>query len=323
MALATLPQRGGSVAELVSAARNYADASRSTNTHRAYAAGWKDFDTFCRQNALQSFPADSQTVALWLTSRAQASAVATLRQRLAAIGSYHRERGFADPTKNEHISRILRGVICTKGSSQRRKAALDLDLLRAVLLEIPDTPKGKRDKALILLGFAAALRRSELAALNVDDVRFEKRGLVVRIRKSKTDQEQVGCELAVPHAPNGSLCPVRALRAWIEYAGLCDGALFRSFDLGRNMTDRRISGQDVALLLKRLTKRAGLSGDFSGHSLRSGFATAAAKARVPLDAIARTTRHKSLSVLMGYVRPAQIFDDVALSQIFAPRVGAA
>jgi integrase len=205
-----------------------------------------------------------------------------------------------------------------KGSAATKKSAVTLDHLRAMLLEIRrDDLKAKRDRAIVLLGFAAALRRSEIAALNVEDVRFEKRGLVVTIRRSKTDQEGKGAEIAVPYVPNRSLCAVRALKAWLEASDITAGPLFRSFSLWRLMLDKPIDGRDVANLVKKLTSKARLDGDFSGHSLRAGFATSAAAAKASLDSIARTTRHKSLSVLMSYVRPAQAFDDAALTAMIA------
>lgn len=187
-----------------------------------------------------------------------------------------------------------------------------------MLLEVRgDDLKGKRDRAIVLLGFAAALRRSELAALCVDDLRFEKRGLIVTIRRSKTDQEARGTEIAVPYVVHKTLCAVRAVKAWLEACGITAGPAFRSFTLQREMLPTPINGRDVANLVKRLAAKAQLDGDFSGHSLRAGFATSAAASKASLDAIARTTRHKPLSVLMSYVRPAQAFDDVALTTMIA------
>jgi integrase len=185
-----------------------------------------------------------------------------------------------------------------------------------MLLEIKgDDLKASRDRAIVLLGFSAALRRSEIAALNIEDLRFEKRGLIVTIRRSKTDQEAKGVEIAVPYVANRSLCAVRAVKTWLEASSIMAGPLFQSFNLQREMLPTPIDGRDVANLVKKLASKARLDGDFSGHSLRAGFATSAASAKASLDAIARTTRHKSLSVLMGYVRPAQAFDDTALSSV--------
>lgn len=187
-----------------------------------------------------------------------------------------------------------------------------------MLLEIRgEGLKAKRDRAIVLLGFAAALRRSELAALEFDDVVFCREGLRLAVRRSKTDQTGEGFEIAVPFVANRSLCAVRAVKAWIDAAGMTSGPVFRSFSLQRQLTNRAIVGGDVASLVQKLAERAHLEGDFAAHSLRAGFVTVAARAKVSLDAIARTSRHKSLTVLMGYIRPAQAFEDVALSSMIA------
>jgi integrase len=257
---------------------------------------------------------------LYATQLADRAKLATVRHHVVAIAFTHRERGLESPTTHEIVRRLLRGIARTLGASQTKKSAVTLDVLRAMLLCIRgDDIKAKRDRAMVLLGFAAALRRSELAALSVDDVRFCKEGLRLTVRRSKTDQCSGGAEIAVPLLENRSLCAVRAMRMWLDAAGLTAGPLFRTFSLQRQILDRPIGGRDVANLIKALARRAHLEGDFSGHSLRAGFVTAAAQAKVSLDSIARTTRHKSLAVLMGYVRPAQAFDDVALSTMIPSR----
>jgi integrase len=306
------------LALVVDRARDYAQAAQADNTRRAYRVGWNDFSAYCQDNGFDTLPASPQSIALYVTALARRAKVATIRLYLAAIAERHRETGLESPTAHEVVRRIVRGIARTNGASQTRKSAVTLDHLRAILLEVRgDDLKAKRDRAVVLLGFAAALRRSELAALRVEDLRFEKRGLIVTIRRSKTDQEAKGAEIAVPFVANRSLCAVLAVQAWIGASGINEGTLFRSFSLQRQMLRTPIGGRDVANLVKRLTSKARLDGDFSGHSLRAGFATSAAAAKASLDAIARTTRHKSLSVLMGYVRPAQAFDDVALTTMIA------
>jgi site-specific recombinase XerD len=299
-------------------ARAFVDASRSQATRRAYASDWRDFSSYCGRHGLQSLPATPQSVTLYLTDLSQRSKLATIKRRLAAIAQTHTERGLESPTTHEIVRRVVRGIGRTIGAAQTKKSAITLDHLRAMLLEIHgDSLKARRDRAIVLLGFAAALRRSELVALTTDDVAFCREGLRLTIRRSKTDQEGAGAELAVPFVPNRSLCAVRALRLWIDAAGITSGPIFRSFSLQRQLSERAIDGQDVANLVQQLARRARLEGDFGAHSLRAGFVTVAAQAKVSLDAIARTTRHKSLSVLMSYVRPAQAFDDVALTSMIA------
>jgi integrase len=315
---ASADNRSLAVDDLIDQAKVYVEGAQAENTRRSHAAGIRSFAAFCAAHGLRALPADPQTVALYATHLAASKRLSTIRVRLAAISVWHQRAGFESPCSHRLVREIVHGVAREKGSAATRKSALTLDHLRAMLLAIgPDDLKAKRDHAIVLLGFAAALRRSEIAALRVEDLRFEKRGLVVTIRRSKTDQEAKGVEIAVPYVPNRSLCAVHAVKTWLEASGVVIGPLFRTFSLQRQMLDKPIDGRDVANLVKKLTSKARLDGDFSGHSLRAGFATSAAAAKASLDSIARTTRHKSLSVLMGYVRPAQAFDDVALSTMIA------
>jgi integrase len=303
---------------VVDRARRLAEAAHAENTRRAYRVGWNDFSAYCADHGLRALPADTQTVALYATALAERAKLATIRLYIAGIAEKHRETGLESPVAHDMVRRIVRGIARTNRASQARKLAVTLDHLRAMLLEVQgDDLKAKRDRAIVLLGFAAALRRSELAALRVEDLRFEKRGLVVTVRRSKTDQEGKGVEIAVPYVASRSLCAARAVRAWIDAAGIASGPIFRSFNLQRRMLETPIDGRDVANLVRKLTSKAQLDGDFSGHSLRAGFATSASAAKASLDSIARTTRHKFLSVLMRYVRPAQAFDDVALTAVIA------
>jgi integrase len=211
-----------------------------------------------------TLPATPQSVALYVTALAARAKLATIRLYLAAIAEKHRETGLDSPTSHDMVRRIVRGIARTNGSSQTRKAAVTLDHLRAMLLEARgDDLKAKRDRAIVLLGFAAALRRSELATLRVEDLRFEKRGLIVTIRRSKTDQEAKGIEIAVPYVASRSLCAVHAVKTWLEASSLTAGPLFRSFTLQRQMLETPIDGRDVANLVKKLTSKARLEGDFS------------------------------------------------------------
>ncbi len=312
------PSAGNSLAVVVERARDYAEASHAASTRRGYATGWRLFSDFCAAHGFQPLPASPQSVVLFATELASRSKLGTIRVRLAAIAHKHREYGLEPPTAHEMVRRVIRGVARTIGSAQVKKSAATVEHVRAMLLEIRgDGLKAKRDRAILLLGFAAALRRSEIAEIQVGDLGFEKRGLRITIRRSKTDQEAEGAEIAVPAIGVPSLCAVRAVRDWLDSAGITDGRVFRSFSIRGKIQEHPIDGRDVANLVKRLARKAKLEGDFSGHSLRAGFVTSAAQAKVSLDAIARTTRHKSLSVLMGYVRPAQVFDDAALPSILA------
>lgn len=306
------------LSEIVEQARDYAENASAPNTRLAYASDFADFENFCTAQGLCALPASPQSVVAYLSERAAYHCVATLRRRLCGVSQTHRERGLESPTAHEMVRRVLRGIAREKGTAQRRKAAVSLDDLRALLLAIEgDAGHALRDRAILLLGFAAALRRSEIAALTVEDLSFDQRGLLVTIQRSKTDQEGAGQQIAVPFVPDASLCAVTAVRRYLDACGITTGPVFRSLDLRRMLTEKPIGGRDVANLVQRCAARAGLDGDYGGHSLRAGFVTSAAHAKVSLDAIARTTRHKSLAVLMTYVRPASLFNDVALSAIVA------
>lgn len=299
-------------------AREYAEASQASNTRRAYASDLRGFGAWCGSRRLEASPASPQTVVLYITHLASYAKLATIRRHLAAIAHAHRERGLESPVAHEVVRRVVRGIARTNGSSQTRKTAITLDVLRAMLLAIRGNPlKAQRDRTILLLGFAGALRRSELAALNVEDLSWSREGLCITIRRSKTDQTGEGSQIAIPFVPVVSLCAARAVRQWLDTAGITEGTVFRTFSLRSELSDRRIDGRDVAILVQALTERAHVGGDFGAHSLRAGFVTSAARAKVSLDSIARTTRHKSLTVLMGYVRPAQAFDDVAITSIIA------
>ncbi|HEY2476011.1 MAG TPA: site-specific integrase [Candidatus Cybelea sp.] len=313
-----LAERRNDLSLAIEQAREYAEASQAPNTRRVYTTGWNDFVAYCLEHRFTPLPASPQTVTLYATALAERVKMSTLRIYLAAIAQKHRETGLESPVSHVIVRRVVRGIARTIGAPQARKSAVTIDNLRAMLLEVgANDLKAARDRAVILLGFAAALRRSEIAALRIEDLRFERRGLILTIRRSKTDQEGSGAEIAVPYVPNKTLCAVRAVKAWLEAAGITSGPLFRSFNLQRQMLASPIGGRDVANLVKKLSSKARLEGDYSGHSLRAGFATSAAAAKASLDAIARTTRHKSLSVLMTYIRPTQAFDDVALASMIS------
>jgi len=304
--------------QLVDRAADLARSSQAESTRRGYASDLRCFEAFCRARGLERMPATPQTVALYVTHLAPTHRVATIRRRLAAIAVEHRRAGLDSPASHRIVREIMRGTARRYGSAVRRVDAATVDLVGKMLLAVRgDDLAAKRDRALLLLGFACALRRSELAALDVEDLHFSKRGLLVTIRRSKTDQEGRGVEIAVPHRATESLCAVRATRLWLAGASVTSGAAFRTLTPHRHVTDRRIAGADVARLIKTLAARAGIKGDFAGHSLRAGFVTSAAEAHVSLENIMRTSRHRSLSVLQGYVRRADAFDAPALAAIVA------
>ena len=301
-------------AELASAER-YAEASLAASTLRAYESDWRTFAGWCAQRGLGPLPAAPATVAAFLAAEADREfRPVTITRRAAAIAAAHRAQDHPNPCDSAAVAKVLTGIRNTLGVDARQVDPLALGPLAQLLEPIAtDTLQGLRDRALLLLGFAAALRRSELVALDVEDLRFDvERGLTIRIRKSKTDQQQAGALVAVPYArARGSLCAVKELRAWLEAAGIYRGPVFRRMRRGDTVTDERLSDQSVALIVKRRAQAAGLPpGDLSGHSLRAGYATAAAAAGIEERKIANVTRHKNLSVLRRYIRTATAYDDV-------------
>ncbi len=238
---------------MVERARSYAENAQAPNTRIAYASALRDFRTFCSAQRLTAYPASPQTVVLYITALAERAKVSTIRQRLAAISVAHRKSGLESPTAHPIVREVLRGITRTKGTATHRKDAVTLDVLRAMLLAVDgEGIAALRDRALLLLGFAAALRRAELAALRVEDLRFDKRGLLIIIRQSKTDQTGAGQEVAVPFVPNTSLCAARALRRYLQAAGISSGPVFQSLTFRRELTGHGIDGRDVANLVRRL-----------------------------------------------------------------------
>lgn len=308
----------GEAETLSDQARDYARASKAPSTLRNYRSAWLQFEAWCQTKGRPSLPASPATVAVFLSELADAGAKAsTLNLKRAAIGFAHRSANLPDPTAAELVSAVLSGIVRKIGTAPDRKAPLTLDSLRPALAVLqPDTAAGVRDRAVLLLGFACALRRSELVALDVADLQLTAAELRVRIRKSKTDQAGAGAEIVVP-AIGGDLCPVAAVRAWLDVATINSGPIFRRLTRYGLATSTRLTPQSVALIVKRAAKRAGLDWRrISAHSLRAGFATQATLNGVSqLDAMA-VTRHKSQAVFGGYVRAAGVQQRKAIGAVF-------
>ena len=313
------PRRPAPITELrrdLERAERYAASALAPATRRAYECDWRLFATWCSTRGLVAIPAEPATVAAFVAAEAaRGFRAVTIGRRAAAIAAAHRAQDHPNPCDSGAVAAVMSGIRREHGTRALRRAApLELDPL-ARLLEPIDTSTlaGRRDRALLLLGFAAALRRSELVALDVEDLEFDAaRGLKIMIRKSKRDQDQAGAQVAVPYArARDNRCAVRAVRAWLQVAGIHRGAVFRRMRRGDTVTKDRLSDQSVALIVKRRAQAAGLPPTLlSGHSLRAGYATAAAAAGVEERKIANVTRHRNLPVLRGYIRAATAFDDV-------------
>jgi len=298
--------------QLAEEAKEHAANALSGATKRAYRADWADFVSWCGQYGASPLPAEPSAVALFLTDRARTLKTSTLARRKAAISQAHGAKGLESPVRHCIVRTTWRGIVRKLGTAPEKKAALlAVDIARMVDA-LPDALRDKRDRALILVGYGAALRRSELAALEMSDIEQTDDGLTINIRRSKTDQEGAGALIGVHRGQNPATCPYLALNAWLKASGITAGPLFRGIRSDNTLLAGALSAQTVALVVKRAAKRAGIDpAKVSGHSLRSGFATQTARNGARERDIARTTRHKSMPTLRGYIEAGGLFRDNA------------
>ena len=306
---------GSALQPYVESVARYARASRAESTLRGYRADWADFQRWCHGNGLVSLPGSPGTVAAYISVCADRGDLkaGSIQRRVSAIAAFHTSSGYTSPTASAEARLTLAGVRRTLGTRQEGKAPTLTADLGAMLAKAPNKLIGVRDRALLLIGFAGAFRRSELVALNVEDLDFREDGLKVTIRRSKTDQEGAGQVIGISHG--GKLCPVRALRDWLSAAGITTGLIFPRMDRHGNMLDR-MSGETVAIVVKRYAAAAGLDpSKYAGHSLRAGLVTQAAMNGVQELSIMKQTRHKSMDMLRKYIRDTSLFRDNASARV--------
>jgi len=293
----------------VERARAYAQQSRAENTRRAYGADLRAFAAWCALRGLSHLPASGETLALYLAHMADAGRkVATIGRALVAISQAHRLAGQDSPRSHRAVQETFKGIRRALGTKQEGKAPLMLDGLRRAVETLPETLSGARDRAVLVLGFASALRRSELVGLNLEDLVFGNDGITVSLGRSKTDQEGMGRKVGLPFGSNPLTCPVRAVRAWLNAAGIASGPLFRAVTRHGKVRPKRLSAGAVVGIVKAAAQRAGLDPRaFAGHSLRSGLATSAAKAGKGERAIMKQTGHRSVAMVRKYIRDAELF----------------
>ena len=297
-------------------ANAYVSSSKAATTRKAYASDWADFDAWCLKHKLSSLPAAPNTIALYLTHRARSLKTSSLERRLVSIGHMHRHAGHENPAAANEVREIWNGIRREKGTAKNRKNPAVTKLIRKMIASLPDTLLGSRDAALLLLGYAGALRRSELVNLDVADIETAEEGLVVTLKKSKTDQHGLGRRIGIPFGTFEITCPVRAVNRWLEKSGVTDGPIFRSVNRHGQIKDERLGDRTVAEVVKRTLTAAGLEArNFAGHSLRSGFATMAALAGSTEREIQNQTGHKSLLVLRRYIHDGQLFKNGAASKL--------
>ncbi len=319
--------------EVAELANEYAKNARSKNTRLAYQSDWNDFLYWCKGKFLPVLPADPSTVASYLSDRAtnpwvdrkgeQRSPlkVSTLERRLTTISQVHHLAHKPFDRQNPVIKETWKGIRNFHGVAQNRKEPILLEDLRDMIENIAIEKNGKlyligiRDRAILLIGFAGAFRRSELAALCMEDLKFTREGIVITLRRSKTDQMGEGRDIGIPYGSNPLTCPVRAAKDWLRESGIEEGPLFRPINRHGKISLRAITHHSIAKMIKNNAFLEGREENFSGHSLRSGFATTAAIAGVPEHMIMRQTGHKKSDTIKKYIRIGNIWKENAAAKI--------
>jgi len=296
-------------------------SSKANNTVRAYKSDFNDFGLFCAQNGLKSLPSDPKIVSLYLTHLSTKDIkMSTLKRRLVSIGVIHKLKGHYLDTKHPSIIENMMGIKRRKGSIQKGKKPLLISNLKQLINVIDEYNKEEitklRDRSIILIGFSGGFRRNEIVSLDYDDLDFVTEGVKINLKRSKTDQFGEGSVKGLPYLDNSQYCPVLSLKKWIEVSNIDSGPLFRRFSKNSKLTENRLTDQTVALLIKKYLKLAGIdSKNYSGHSLRSGFATSAADSGVEERSIMAMTGHKSAEMVRRYIKDANLFKNNALNKI--------
>jgi len=295
--------------------------SKADNTIRAYKSDFKDFNIFCFKNGFKALPAEPKIVSLYMTYlSSKNNKISTLKRRLVSIGVIHKLKGLYLDTKHPSIIENILGIKRRKGSFQRAKKPLLINNLKQVINIIDEQSKDDikkfRDRSIILIGFSGGFRRNEIVSLDYDDLEFVQEGLKINLKKTKTDQFGEGTVKALPYFNNNQYCPVKSIKKWLEISKIDSGSLFRRFSKGSKLTEHRLTDQTVALLIKEYLELAGIeSKNYSGHSLRSGFATSAAESGAGERSIMAMTGHKTTQMLRRYIKEANLFKNNPLNKI--------
>ena len=295
--------------------------SKANNTIRAYKSDFNDFELFCAKNGFKSLPSEPKIVSLYLTYLSTKDAkMSTLKRRLVSISVIHKLKGHYLDTKHPSIIENIMGIKRRKGSIQKGKKPILINNLKQIINVIDEQTneeiKKLRDRSIILIGFSGGFRRNELVSLDHEDLDFVQEGLKIKIKRSKTDQFGEGSIKGLPYFDNPQYCPVVSIQKWIKISKINSGPLFRRFTKGSNLSQNRLTDQTVALLIKEYLKLAGIdSKNYSGHSLRSGFATTAAESGAEERSIMAMTGHKSTEKVRRYIKEANIFKNNALDKI--------
>ncbi|MDA7486182.1 site-specific integrase [Candidatus Pelagibacter ubique] len=295
--------------------------SKAFNTVRAYKSDFIDFELFCVKKGFKSLPSGPEIVSLYLTHLSTKDIkISTLKRRLVSIGVIHKLKGFYLDTKHPSIIENIMGIKRRKGSIQIAKKPILINSLKQIINVIDKQKREEikkfRDRSIILIGFSGGFRRNEIVSLDYEDLDFVPEGLKINVRRSKTDQFGEGFTKALPYFDNSQFCPVMSLKKWIQISNITSGALFRRFSKGSKLSENRLTDQTVALLIKEYLKLTGIdSNNYSGHSLRSGFATSAAESGAEERSIMAMTGHKSTEMVRRYIKEANLFKNNALNKI--------
>ena len=294
--------------------------SKANNTLRAYKSDFRDFGSFCNSHGLKSLPTEPKIIALYLTHLSKSSKISTLRRRLVSISMVHKMKGHYLDMKHPIIIENLLGIKRTKGSIQRGKKPLLINDLKAIINVITEQNIKEiikiRDITIVLIGFGGGFRRSELISIDFEDLEFVEEGLKITLRKSKTDQYGEGMVKGLPYFKNQIYCPVSNIKKWINISNIKSGPIFRRFTKGAKLLDKRLTDQTVVLLIKKYLKMAGIENtNYSGHSLRSGFATVAADSGADERSIMSMTGHKTTQMVRRYIQESNLFKNNALNKI--------
>ena len=305
---------------LQEATLNNLKSSKANNTLKAYKSDFRDFGAFCAKHGFKSLPSEPKIVSLYITHLSKNSKISTLRRRIVSISMVHRLKGHYLDTKHPIIVENLMGIKRVKGSIQKGKKPLLINHLKSIINVIDDQKfdeiKKLRDKSIILIGFSGGFRRSELISIDHEDLEFVPEGLKITIKRSKTDQFGEGMIKGLPYFKNETYCPVNSLKKWIKISKIESGPIFRRFSKGSAITEKRLTDQTVVLLMKKYLNLAGIENkNFSGHSLRSGFATVTAESGADERSIMEMTGHKTTQMVRRYIREANIFKNNALNNI--------
>jgi len=309
--------------DTMSRARTYARNSRSKRTLDAYASDWKMFTKWCRRHQLSPLPAEPVTVVLYFTQLAEGTAFpdekepfarrpSTIRRHAATIAVAHRLAKTVSPIDEEEVQAVLLGITKTLGGAPKKKTAavreIVTDMVHSIDEEVSAPGIAIRNRAIVLVGFGGALRRSEIVGLDVEHVEFRPRGMILTIVESKTDKERKGQTVLINKSEHADLCPMRSLQAWLRELPVSSGAIFRS--LSRRNKMQRLSGETVANVIKDAASNLKLNPDaFGGHSLRSGHVTTAVRDGTRIDVVQKQTRHKVLQTLLEYLEREGSWDD--------------